>query len=63
MFDVVCADCGINVPWEDQYGVPGDNNETNIVCPECAKKYGFNLNEQENRIHNENERDNKIQNK
>ena len=41
--ETVCADCGINVPWDLQYGVPGDDGETKIVCENCAKKYGFNL--------------------
>lgn len=43
MFDVVCADCGINTPWEFQYEVPGDEGSTKTVCEECAKKYGYNL--------------------
>lgn len=46
MFDVVCADCGINVPWVEQYGIMGDDGETFIVCPNCAKKYGFNLDDE-----------------
>lgn len=50
MFDTVCADCGINTPWENQYGVPGDDGETKIVCEECAKKYGFNLNSENHRV-------------
>lgn len=41
--ETICADCGINVPWELQYGVSGDDGETKIVCENCAKKYGFNL--------------------
>lgn len=45
--ETVCADCGINTPWELQYGVPDDNDGTKIVCKECAKKYGFNLDENE----------------
>lgn len=41
--EVVCADCGINVPWEEQWGVPDGEGGNKIVCPECAKKYGYNL--------------------
>ena len=48
MIENVCADCGINTPWECQYGVPGDDDEIKIVCEECAKKYGFNLEDDEN---------------
>jgi hypothetical protein len=43
IMDTVCADCGISTPWEHQYGVPDDEGGTKIVCEECAKKYGFNL--------------------
>jgi hypothetical protein len=43
IMDTVCADCGISTPWELQYGVPDDEGGTKIVCEECAKKYGFNL--------------------
>jgi formylmethanofuran dehydrogenase subunit E len=44
IMDTVCADCGISTPWELQYGVPDDEGGTKIVCEECAKKYGFNIN-------------------
>lgn len=43
IFETVCADCGINVPWELQYGVTDDDGGIKIVCEQCAKKYGFNL--------------------
>lgn len=41
--ETVCADCGINTPWEFQYGVSDDDGSIKIVCEVCAKKYGFNL--------------------
>ena len=40
--EVVCEDCGINTPWENQYVVVDDSGVSKIVCEECAKKYGFN---------------------
>jgi hypothetical protein len=43
--DVACADCGISTSWEFQYRVPNDECGTKIVCENCAKKYGFNLDE------------------
>jgi hypothetical protein len=41
--ETTCADCSLMIPLELQYVVPDDNGCTKIVCEECAKKYGFNL--------------------
>jgi redox-regulated HSP33 family molecular chaperone len=40
--ETTCADCSLMIPLELQYVVPNDGG-TKIVCEECAKKYGFNL--------------------
>lgn len=40
--ECVCEDCGINVPFELQYGVRMDNGDYKIVCEECIKKYSKN---------------------
>jgi len=38
---VVCATCGIDVPWEEQFCV-GEKHD--IVCPRCAReKFGVNV--------------------
>lgn len=37
--ECVCEECGINVPFELQYGVKMEDGDYKIVCEECIKKY------------------------
>ena len=39
IIECVCEDCGINVPFELQYGVRLENGDYKIVCENCINKY------------------------
>ena len=40
---IVCADCGCETGMDEFFSVPGDECGSKDVCPHCAQKYGYNL--------------------
>lgn len=48
LIETVCADCGINVPFDLQHGVRTPDGDIKIVCEECVNNYNFDNDTQNN---------------